>query len=227
MEYYYLFIAALAIMVLGMIVQSALNANFRKYSRIRTVYGKSAKDVAQEILYRQNCQASIVPISGNLTDNFNPRTNTISLSQPVYNSDSIAAVAVAVHELGHAMQYKEGYSPIAIRNAILPFANIGASFAPIIVIVGLFFSLPNLAMIGVCLYAAVLAFQLVTLPVEFNASHRAMTLLTEGGYIQQSEAVGARKVLSMAAMTYVVNTLATLVSLLRLMLIASGSRRND
>ena len=94
-------------------------------------------------------------------------------------------------------------------------------------IVGLFFSLPNLAMIGVCLYAAVLAFQLVTLPVEFNASHRAMTLLTEGGYIQQSEAVGARKVLSMAAMTYVVNTLATLVSLLRLMLIASGSRRND
>jgi len=223
--YMLVMIALLAVMLLGIIVQAALNSTFKKYSRIPSKCGRTAADIAGEVLYRNGCNTSITQISGSLTDHYNPKTNTVALSEPVHSSTSVAALAVALHELGHVMQYKDGYTPIKIRNSILPAANIGSRIAPLIVIIGLFMSSFNISMIGVILYSAVLGFQLVTLPVEFNASSRALHMLESGGYLQRDELPGAKRVLRMAAMTYVVGTLATLVSLLRLLLIASGTRR--
>ena len=221
-----LLLAALGIMVIGLILQSVLKSVFNKYSRVRTSKGVSANDVISDILYKHNCSASITATGGMLTDHYNPRSNTIALSEPVYNKSSIAALAVAAHETGHALQHKDGYFMIKLRDFILPAAQIGSSFAPILVLMGFLFEFFDLAIIGVILYSAVFLFQLITLPVEFNASARAMRLLTEGGYIEHSEAHGARKVLTMAAMTYVISTLATLVTLLRLLLIATSSRRD-
>ena len=144
----------------------------------------------------------------------------------MYNSDSVAAYAVMAHELGHVMQHRDSYIPIKIRNAILPVAQLGSFAAPYIVIIGLILNSGTLAMIGVYLFAAVFLFQLVTLPVEFNASNRAIELLSEGGYIMRDNTSGVKKVLRAAASTYVVSTLATLVSLLRLLALAKRSNRH-
>lgn len=224
-EYTMVMFALLGVMILGLVIQTRLNSNFKKYSKVQSRAGKSAEQVARQLLYAKDCDTQLTRVSGSLTDHFNPKTNTVGLSDTVYDSSSVAALAVAAHEIGHVLQHKEGYAPIKIRNAVLPVANIGSMFAPIIVIVGLFMSSFNLAMVGVCLYAAVLAFQIITLPVEFDASSRAIRMLTEGGYIERDEVGGAKKVLRMAAMTYIVSALATLLSLLRLMLIANSSRR--
>lgn len=218
-------VALIALMILGLVVQAVLKSTFKKYSKVLSKGGRTASDVAQEILNSKGSTVGVSKIAGSLTDNFNPKANQVCLSEDVYGSTSVAALAVAMHEIGHVMQYEEGYTPIKIRNTILPAARIGSGIAPYIVIIGLLFSSFNIAMIGVVLYAAVLGFQLVTLPVEFNASSRALHMLEAGGYLQRDEIPGARSVLRMAAMTYVVGTLATLVSLLRLLLLASGTRR--
>lgn len=220
-------IALIALMILGLIIQARLKSVFAKYSKVQTMQSKTAAEVAREVLAQNGSYVRVEQISGTLTDNFNPRSNTVSLSADVYSSRSVAALAVALHEVGHVMQYQNGYFPIKVRNSILPVARIGSTAAPYIVLVGILFSSFNLAAIGVVLYAAVLLFQLATLPVEFNASSRAIDMLTVGGYIRHDEISGAKKVLRMAALTYVVATLSTLVSLLRLILLVSGSRRRD
>ena len=223
--YMIILLALLAVMVIGIIVQARLNSYFKKYSEIPSEGGRRAADIANEVLYENGCETAVTSVSGSLTDHYNPKTNTVGLSNQVYDSTSVAALAIAMHEVGHVLQHKEGYTPIKIRNSILPVANIGSTIAPFIVIIGFFLGFGILAMVGVCLYAAVLGFQLVTLPVEFNASNRAIHILESKGYLTRDEIPGAKKVLRMAAMTYVVGTLATLISLLRLMLIARGAGR--
>ena len=220
-------IALLVIMVLSLFAQGSVQRTFNRYARSSKRRGMSAEQVAGALLARNGSSVRIERVSGSLTDHFNPRTQTVGLSQSVYGSDSIAAVAVAAHEIGHVMQYEEGYGPIRFRNALLPVANIGSNAAPYIVILGLLFNSFNLAMLGVILFGAMLLFQVVTLPVEFNASSRALRMLEDGGYITYEESDDAKKVLRAAAMTYVLAACASLVNFLRLLSLASRTRRND
>lgn len=233
-----LIIALIAVMVLGFIAQAGVQNTFKKYAKIYPRGGSAypggnlprggipANEVALELLRQGNSNAQLTRVSGQLTDHFNPRTNVVGLSEAVYDDSSISALAVAAHEIGHVMQYQGGYGPIRLRNAVLPVANFGSRIAPFIVIVGLFMGSYDLAIGGVILFSTVLLFQLVTLPVEFNASRRGIEMLEAGGYIEGQETGQARKVLRAAAFTYVVAVLATLVSLVRLLLIARNSRRN-
>ena len=219
-------ILLLIVMAVSMAAQGKVQRTFDRYAKLPASCGKTAAVVAQELLNRNNSAVTITPVSGSLTDHFNPKTNVVGLSNQVYGSASISALAVAAHEIGHVMQYEEGYSPIRLRNAILPVASIGSQAAPWIVILGLFMGSYNLAMIGVILFGAMLAFQLVTLPVEFNASTRGLRMLEEGNYISYEESDGAKAVLKAAAMTYVLAALASLISFLRLFSIAQRTRRD-
>ena len=169
---------------------------------------------------------TIEPIAGELTDHFDPKTNTIRLSKGVYDVTSVAAVGIAAHEAGHAVQYAVGYSPIKLRTAIIPVTQIGSTLSWPILLVGLLLGSETLAMAGVLLFCAVVLFQLVTLPVEFNASNRALDTLGASGYLQEEQLNGAGKVLRAAAMTYVAALAQALAQLLRLLMIANrGNRR--
>lgn len=222
---YWLF-GMIAVMILGLIVQARMKSAFVKFSRIPAASGLSAEEVARRLLDDAGSQVAITAVQGKLTDHFNPKTQTVGLSTDVYGQRSVAALAVAAHEIGHVMQHEEGYMPIKLRNAVLPIAQFGSFAGPILVIAGAFMQAFGLALIGVYIYAAVLLFQLVTLPVEFNASTRAMEMLSAGGYISRDETTGVKRVLNAAAMTYVVAVLSTLVTLLRFLSIANRSRRN-
>lgn len=219
-------ILLLGVMVLSFIAQGKVQRTFKKYANTSVYCGKPAEQIAHELLQRANSPVSIQPVQGALTDHFNPKTNVVGLSTEVYGSASISAVAVAAHEIGHVMQYESGYSPIRLRNAILPVASIGSNAAPWIVILGLMMGSYNLAMIGVILFGAMLLFQVVTLPVEFNASNRALRMLEDGNYITYDESDAAKQVLRAAAMTYVLAAIASLINFLRLLSIANRSRRN-
>ena len=221
-----LLIAMLAVMVIGFIAQRRVQSTFNKYNKYSAYCGKTAAEVADELLYQNASDVKLTQVQGSLTDHFNPKTKTVGLSRLVYGSSSVAALAVAAHEIGHVMQYEEGYAPIKFRNSLLPVANLGSRIAPIIVIVGLLMYSYPLAMIGVVLFGATLLFQLVTLPVEFNASSRAIEMLSSGGYITADESSDAKKVLRAAAMTYVLATLASALSFLRVLMIAQRTRRN-
>ena len=223
-----LYFALIAVMIVSMIAQGRVQRTFRKYSSQRAACNKAAAQVASELLDRYGtAYVAVEPVQGSLTDHFNPQTNTVGLSAEVYDQPSVAALAVAAHEIGHVLQYQEGYAPIRMRNAVLPAANIGSTIAPWLVIAGVLIGFSGLAMAGAILFGAVLLFQLVTLPVEFNASSRALRMLEEGGYLQYDESDAARKVLRAAAMTYVWATVAALISFLRLFMIASNARRRD
>lgn len=223
-----LLIALFGIMILGLIAQSKVATTFKKYSGTRAECGLSAAQVAEALLRSNGCSARIQQIRGSLTDNYNPQTGLVSLSETVYPSPSISAIAVAAHECGHVMQYEKGYAAIRFRNALLPAANIGSHFSYLLVIAGLFLGKLGytVSLIGVALFAVVFLFQLLTLPVELNASSRAISMLVSGGYIRgREEEAAARKVLRAAAFTYVVAVLSAAVSLLRLFAIANSGRR--
>ena len=208
-----LLIALFGIMILGLIAQSKVATTFKKYSGTRAACGLSAAQVAEALLRSNGCSAGIQQIRGSLTDNYNPKTGVVSLSESVYPSASISAIAVAAHECGHVMQYEKGYFAIRFRNALLPAANIGSHFSYLLVIVGLFLGKLGytVSLIGVALFAVVFLFQLITLPV---------------GYLRgREEEAAARKVLRAAAFTYVVAVLSAAVSLLRLFAIANSGRR--
>lgn len=237
-EYYYtrgvdgsysmLLIAALAVMVLGLIAQTRVQATFRQYSDVPASSGMTAASVASNLLSANGSSVRVAQIPGTLTDNYNPRSGCVSLSQSVYSSTSIAAIAVAAHECGHVMQYETGYGPIKLRNSILPVANIGARFSYLLVILGIFMGSFGhiVSLVGVGLFAFAFIFQLLTLPVELNASQRALDMLTASGYIRGGEEErAAKKVLRAAAFTYVVAVLSSAVSLLRLIAIANSNRR--
>ena len=204
-------------------------------SRVKSTYAKYSKEFASltgaeaaRMVLEMNGvnDVTIEPVAGELTDHFDPKTNTIRLSQGVYDVTSVAAVGVAAHEAGHAVQYAVGYSPIKLRTAIIPVTQIGSTLSWPILLVGLLLGSETLAMAGILLFCAVVLFQLVTLPVEFNASNRALDALGASGYLQEAQLDGAGKVLRAAAMTYVAALAQSLAQLLRLLMIANrGNRR--
>lgn len=227
-RYTLLLLAALGVMVLGMVAQVGVQNTFSKYSQVRASSGLTAAQIAQELLRNNGSSVAVRPTGGNLTDNYNPKAGCVSLSQSVYSSTSVAAIAVAAHECGHVMQYQNGYGPIKLRNALLPAANFGSRFSYLLVILGLFIGSfgYTVSMIGVVLFGAVLLFQLLTLPIELDASRRALDMLNAGGYISiGEEETAAKKVLRAAAFTYVVAVLSAAISFLRLLAIAQSNRR--
>lgn len=226
--YTLLLFAAIAIMVIGMIAQARVTSTFNKYSQMQASSRRTAAEIANQLLRSNGSSVQVVQIEGSLTDNYNPKAGCVSLSQTVYGSSSIAAIAVAAHECGHVMQYESGYSLIKLRNSILPVANIGARFSYLLVILGLFMGAlgRTVSLIGVALFAFAFLFQLLTLPVEIDASNRALDMLTSAGYIKVGEEeTAAKKVLRAAAFTYLVAVLSAAISLLRLFMIANSNRR--
>ncbi|MBR4723655.1 MAG: zinc metallopeptidase [Clostridia bacterium] len=200
---------------------------FNKYSKVKSVRHYTGKDAARKILDENGLyNIRVENISGNLTDHFDPSSNVIRLSDSTYNSDSVAAIGVAAHEAGHAVQHAEGYVPIRIRNSIVPAVNLCSTLAMPLFIIGLLLGMVNLANVGIILFSGALIFQIVTLPVEFDASRRAVKILDNSAMLDEDELSGAKKVLRAAAMTYVAAVLASALQILRLILL-SNSRRRD
>lgn len=224
LDYNFLMFALIGALFFGLYAQFKVKHNFKKYSKVPSDSGKTAAEVARQILDSNGLyDVDIVRVGGNLTDHFDPRNNTVALSSTVHDSTSVAAIGIAAHEVGHAVQHSNGYLPIKLRNLVLPVAQIGSNAYFLIFILGLILSYDPLVNFGVILFSAIVVFQLVTLPVEFNASSRAKTTLEDQFILNGSEMVGVRKVLSSAAMTYVAALISSIISLLRLISIA---RRN-
>lgn len=228
MDFRFLYILLPAIL-LGLYAQFKVKSTYSKYSRVNNSRGWTAAQVARKILDDNGLyDVQIAHISGSLTDNFNPKTMTVSLSDTVYSSSSVAAIGVAAHECGHAVQHTEQYLPIKIRSALVPVTNFGSSIGFIVLAAGLIFSNYSIAMFGVLLYSLMAVFQLVTLPVEYNASSRALKTLEQSLILDDEEVGMAKKVLSAAALTYVAALVSTLATILRLLLIVNSStRRRD
>lgn len=219
----YYIMLVLPALIISMWAQAKVRGTFAKYSNVFSVKGITGKETAEMILRRNNVyDVRVLPTGGTLTDNFNPMSKTVNLSQPIYNASSVAAIGVAAHETGHAIQHNIGYFPIKLRNAVLPIANIGANAAMPLAILGFVMGLPNLVNLGILLFSAVVLFQLVTLPVEFNASVRALKILKQEYILTDGELKGAKKVLTAAALTYVAAMLTSLMSLLRLVLMSKN-----
>ncbi len=213
--------------VICLIASANVNRAFRKYSGQRCRRGITGVQAAQQILAGAGIHdVRIEHVSGDLTDHYDPRNKVLRLSDSVYGSDSVSAVGVAAHECGHAIQHQVGYVPIKVRNAIVPVVNIGSKLSWPIMIVGLILGSFNLLNIGIILFSLTLLFQLLTLPVEFNASGRALRILEGSNMLYEEEVRGARKVLRAAALTYVTAAVSTLLQLLRLVLLF-GRRNND
>lgn len=224
-DYYYL-ILVVPTLIFAIFTQIWLKNTYKKYSGLRNARGLTGADAAMNVLrHYQIYDVKIEHISGRMTDHYDPRTKVIRLSDGVYNGTSIAAVGIACHEAGHAAQHANGYVPIKIRNAIIPICNIGSMAGIPLAIIGLFLSSELLINAGLLLYSFVAIFQLATLPVEFNASARAISVIKDSGMLMADEVPGARKMLTAAAMTYVAALATSLANLLRLLLIFG--RRND
>ena len=223
------YILLLPAILLALYAQTKVNSAYAKYSKKSNRRGLTGAEVARRILDRNGLSdVRIERISGNLTDHYDPRSNVVRLSDSVHDSASIAAVGVAAHEVGHAVQHNTGYIPIRLRNTVLPAAQIGSTIALPLVIIGIIFSaFQVLVPIGIVLYAAVVLFQLVTLPVELNASRRALSTVYEIGFLDAEETEGAKKVLSAAALTYIAAAASAVLQLLRLVLIAGRNGDRD
>ena len=212
--------------LLCLVTSGLVKSTFNKYSKVAASSCMTGRQVAEAILHREGIyDARVERVAGSLTDHFNPATKVVNLSETVCDSTSVAAISVAAHECGHAMQHNEDYFPLKVRSAILPAANFGSKFGLWIVIAGLIISFFRpLVFIGVVLFSFGVLFQIVTLPVEFDASRRALATLSDMGILAGGEMEGAKKVLRSAAMTYVASAAASILSLLRLILIAQGGR---
>ncbi len=229
MPYFYLdiyyIILVLPAILLSLYAQFKVKNTFAKYSQVFSSKGITGEEVAKTILRDKGIyDVNVYAVAGNLTDRFDPRDKSVGLSQPVFGSSSVAAIGVAAHETGHAIQHSIGYAPIKIRNMILPAANIGSTAAMPLAVLGLVLGMPMLVKFGILLFSAVVLFQVATLPVEFNASKRAVAILESSHTLTADELRGAKKVLTAAALTYVAAMLTSLMSLLRLILI---SRNRD
>ena len=215
-------------MVLSLLASAKVKSTFSVYSRVRSASGLTGADAARRILRMSGItDVTVVPISGSLTDHYDPGSKKLALSQDVYDKTSVAAIGVAAHECGHAIQHKVGYVPLSLRSLSVPVANIGSKLSWPLILIGLLIGYTPLAQIGVILFLAVVLFQLVTLPVEFNASHRALQVLKQDSMLSMDELSGARKVLTAAALTYVAALFSTILQLLRLVMIVNGGRRRD
>ena len=214
--------------IFSMVAQTKVSTTFKKYSRVRNRAGFTGAQVATQMLQNAGIyDVSVQRVAGNLTDHYDPRTKTLRLSQGVYDSMSVAALGVAAHETGHAIQHDVGYAPLALRSFFVPLANFGSRLAFPLIVIGFIVAGggSTLVTLGILFFSLSVAFTVITLPVEFNASHRAIDLLVADGFLTSDEIGGAKKVLSAAAMTYVAAAFAAVVQLLRL--IAIFGRRDD
>lgn len=225
MDYTFATFLLFVAVIISLFASINVNSTFKKYSKIMSQRGYRGCDLARYILDANGLQhVQVESVSGNLTDHYDPTAQCVRLSQSTYNSTSIAALGVVAHECGHAVQHDEGYAPIKIRNAILPVANIGSNASWLILIIGIFLGFFELCYIGIILFSAVVAFQFITLPVEFNASDRALKTLESFGILTDDELSGSKKVLTAAAMTYVAALLVSLMNLLRMVALANRRR---
>lgn len=224
-DYYYI-ILVVPVIIASLIIQSKLKSTYAKYSGVNNVKNLTGAQAAQMVLnYYGIYNVQIESTPGTLSDHYDPTKNVIRLSNGVYNSTSVAAIGVACHEAGHAAQHAQGYAPIKIRNTILPVCNIGSALSMPLLLAGLVLAFEPLIWIGIGFFSFVSVFQLVTLPVEFNASKRALSVIESNGLLTFEEKQGAAKVLKMAAMTYVAALATSVAQLLRLILRYGGRRR--
>lgn len=218
-DYTYI-VYVLPAIIFALYAQAKVQSTFARYLEVPNSYGFTGAAVARSLLDRNGLyDVEVQMIPGSLTDHYDPRSKVLRLSETVYGSSSIAAIGVAAHETGHALQHAQGYAPLSIRNALVPIANIGSNLTWIFVIAGIIFGLPSLINIGILFFIGAVLFQIVTLPVEFNASNRALAMLSGEGFITKSELKPVRAVLSAAAMTYVAATIVAIAQLLRLLAI--------
>ena len=234
MGYYYwdpTYILVVIGAVICMIASARVKGTFNKYSQLRSMSGMNGAQVAQRVLQAAGIyDVQVRHVSGSLTDHYDPRTKTVNLSYPVYNATSVAALGVAAHECGHAIQHAKSYAPLSIRSALVPIANFGSMLAWPVILIGLFFNTRSSGLIidiGILLFSAAVLFQLVTLPVEFDASRRALVMLRTQGILADDELKYTRRVLKSAALTYVASAAAAILQLLRIILITNGRRRDD
>jgi Zn-dependent membrane protease YugP len=222
---YYLILVA-PTLILSIWAQILVKSTFAKYSRIPSARNITGREAALLLMRASNIgQVTIKPVAGALTDHYDPGSGVLALSQPVYGKTSIAAIGVAAHEMGHAVQHAQSYGPLVLRSALVPAANIGSSLGPWLAMAGLFFSLPLLCNLGIILFGAAVLFYMVTLPVEFNASARAIAILRANNLLTPEELRGVKKVLTAAALTYLASALTALMSFLRLILISRSRRK--
>lgn len=234
MGYYYwdpTYILVVIGAVICMIASARVKGTFNKYSQMRSMSGMNGAQVAQRVLQAAGIyDVQVRHVSGSLTDHYDPRTKTVNLSDPVYNATSVAALGVAAHECGHAIQHAKSYAPLSIRSALVPIANFGSMLAWPVILIGLLFNTRSSGLIidiGILLFSAAVLFQLVTLPVEFDASRRALVMLRTQGILADDELKYTRRVLKSAALTYVASAAAAILQLLRIILITNGRRRDD
>lgn len=233
-HYYYYWDPTYILVVIGaiicMIASAKVKTTFNKYSQYRSYSGMNGAQVAQRVLEAAGIyDVTVRHVSGNLTDHYDPSTKTVNLSEPVYNSYSVAALGVAAHECGHAIQHAKNYAPLSLRSALVPVANFGSMLAWPLILIGLFINGRSSTLIidlGIVLFSAAVLFQLVTLPVEFDASRRALVMLRTQNILSDDELKNTRKVLKSAAFTYVAGAAAAILQLLRIILLVGG-RRDD
>jgi Zn-dependent membrane protease YugP len=225
MDIYYL-ILVVPTLIFSMIAQFMVKSTFSKYSNVRCSKNITGQDAAS-LLLRDNSisDVAIEPVQGSLTDHYDPGAKKLRLSEPVYGQPSIAAVGVAAHETGHAIQHAKHYGPLVLRSTLVPVANIGSSMGPWLAIAGLAMSFDILINIGLLLFGGAVIFYIITLPVEFNASARALAILKNGNVLTADELKGVKKVLTAAALTYVASALTAIMNFLRLFLLSRGRRR--
>ena len=231
--FYYYYDGTYLLVVIGallsLMASAKVKSSFARYSNVRSMSGMTGREAVERILRNSGIyDVQVQHIHGNLTDHYDPRNKVLSLSDSVYNSNSVAAIGVAAHECGHAIQHAKGYAPLSIRGALVPVANFGSTISWPLILMGLLIR-SNASMLfinlGILAFSFAVLFQIVTLPVEFNASRRAVRILGETGMLGPDELRGTRKVLSAAALTYVAGAAAGILQLLRLLII--GGRRND
>lgn len=221
------YILVLIGVVISLAASMKVKSTFSRYSTVRSASGMTGAQTAQRILdYAGIRDVSIVRVSGSLTDHYNPKKKEVALSDSVYGSNSVAAIAVAAHECGHVIQHANAYGPLSMRTALVPLANFGSGASWFIIIAGLIFSIQPLVTVGIVLFSLAVLFQVVTLPVEFNASHRALGILQDTGILGQEEGRSAKKVLRAAALTYVAAAAAAILQLLRLILLFGRNSRD-
>lgn len=233
--YYYGFDPTYVLVLIGavicLIASARVKSTFNKYSQYRSMSGMTGAQAAERILNSAGIyDVTVCHISGSLTDHYNPSKKTLNLSDSVYGSNSVAAIGVAAHECGHAIQHARGYAPLQFRSALVPVANFGSMIAWPLIVLGLFINSQSSALlinIGILAFSLAVLFQLVTLPVEYNASGRAVRILAETGMMQGEEIVATKKVLNAAALTYVASAAAAILQLVRILILTGGRRRDD
>lgn len=224
------YILVLAGVAISMMASAKMRSTFQRYSRVRSRSGMTGREAAERLLRSQGIyDVRVEHVSGNLTDHFDPRNKVLRLSDATYNSASVAAIGVAAHECGHAVQHAKGYTPLSIRSALVPVVNFGSAVSWPLIFAGLLINSRSAVMmlnLGILAFSLSVLFQIVTLPVEFNASNRALRILGDTGMLYPDEVRDTRKVLTAAALTYVAGAAAAILQLLRLLLITNSRRRD-